>query len=142
MRSPKGNELIRSPDSLVDKIDTLSIFDIEKIRTILRVSFAVLPQNLVSLFRDLMIEALSQNPLSRNPWYTNLRNPASDSASYALVLEEVCDVLSGIADSSSNGYTPTEHVTVIEPHTLRVVHKKKIFFFWGGRATFPLPPIG
>ena len=135
MRSPTGNELIRSPDSLVDKIDTLPTFNIEKIPTILRVSFAVLPQNLVSLFRDLMIEALSQNPLSRNPWYTNLRNPASDSASYALVLEEVCDVLSGIADSSSNGYTPAKHGTVIGPHTLRVVRKKNFFLRGAGPPT-------
>ena len=74
-----------------------------------------------------MIEALSQNPLSRNPWYTNLRNPASDSGAYALGLKEVCNALSGIADSNSNGYTPTEHVTVIETHTLGVV-RKKIFF--------------
>jgi hypothetical protein len=95
------------------------------------VSFAVLPQNLVSLFRDLMIEALSQNPLSRNTWYTNLRNPASGSGAYALVLEEVCNVLSGIVDSNSNGYAPTEHMTVIKTHTLRVV-RKKIFFLGGG----------
>ena len=109
MRSPTGNELIRGPESLVDKIDTLPTFDIEKIRTILRMSFAVLPQNLVSLFRDLLIEELSQNLLSRNPWYANLRNPASDSGAYALVLEEVYDVLSGVVDSNSNGHTPTEH---------------------------------
>ena len=140
MRSPTGNELIRGPKSLIDKIDTLPTFNIEKIRTILRMSFAVLPQNLVSLFRDLMIEALSQNPLSRNTWYTNLRNPASGSGAYALVLEEVCNVLSGIADSNSNGYAPTEHVIVIETHILRVVRKKN--FFCGGRATLPLPPIG
>ena len=92
---------------MVDKINTLPTSDIEKIRTILRVSFAVLPQNLVSLFRDLMIEAHSQNPLSRNTRYTNLRNPASDSGAYALVLEEVYDVLSGVVDSNSNGYAPT-----------------------------------
>ena len=140
MRSPTGNELIRGPESLVDKIDTLPTFDIEKIQTILRVSFAVLPQNLISLFRDLMIEALSQNPLSRNTRYTNLRNPASDSGAYALGLEEVCNALSGIADSNSNGYAPTEHVIVIETHILRVVRKKN--FFCGGRATLPLPPIG
>ena len=42
-------------------------------------------------------------------WYTNLRNPASDSGAYALVLEEVYDVLSGVVDSNSNGHTPTEH---------------------------------
>ena len=141
MRSPTGNELIRSPDSLVDKIDTLPTFNIEKIPTILRVSFAVLPQNLVSFFRDIMIEALSQNPLPRNPRYTNLRNLASDSVAYVLVLEEVYNTLLKITNSSSNGYTPTEHVTVIEPHTLRVVRKKN-FFFCGGRATLPLPPIG
>ena len=52
---------------MIDKIATLPTFDIEKIRTILRMSFAVLPQNLVSLFRDLLIEELSQNLLSRNP---------------------------------------------------------------------------
>ena len=115
------------PESMVDKINTLPTSDIEKIRTILRVSFAVLPQNLVLLFRDLMIEALSQNPLSRNPWYTNIRTPASDSAAYAPVLEEVCDVLSGIVDSNSNEYAPTEHVIVIETHTLRVVRKKNFF---------------
>jgi hypothetical protein len=109
MRSPTGNELIRGPESLVDKIDTLPTFDIEKIRTILRMSFAVLPQNLVSLFRDLLIEELSQNLLSRNPLYANLRNPASDSGAYALVLEEVYDVLSGVVGSNSNGHTPTEH---------------------------------
>ena len=67
MRSPTGNELIRGPKSLIDKIATLPTFDIENIRTILRMSFAVLPQNLVSLFRDLLIEELSQNLLSRNP---------------------------------------------------------------------------
>jgi hypothetical protein len=138
MRSPTGNELIRGPESLVDKIDTLPTFDIEKIWTILRVSFAVLPQNLVSLFRDLMIETLSQNPLSRNPWHTNLRNPASDSAAYAPVLEEVCDVLSGIADSNSNGYAPTEHVIVIETHTLRVVRKKNFFCGVGPPSPYPL----
>ena len=115
------------PESMVDKINTLPTSDIKKIRTILRVSFAVLPQNLVSLFRDLMIEALSQNPLSRNTWYTNLRNPASDSGAYVLGLEEMCNVLSGIADSNSNGYDPTEYVTVIETHILRVVRKKNFF---------------
>ena len=125
---------------MVDKINTLPTSDIEKIRTILRVSFAVLPQNLVSLFRDTMIEELPQNLLSRNPWYANLHNPASDSGAYALGLEEVCNVLSGIADSNSNGYAPTEHVTVIETHILRVVRKKN--FFLRGRATLPLPPIG
>ena len=87
-----------------------------------------------------MIEALSQNPLSRNPWYTNLRNPASGSRAYALVLEEVCGVLSGIADSNSNGYAPTEHMIVIETHTLRVVRKK--IFFCGAGPPSPLPPIG
>ena len=75
MRSPTGNEIIRGPESLVDKIDTLPTFDIEKIRTILRVSFVVLPQNLVSLFRDLMIEELSQNPLSRNPGILTYATP-------------------------------------------------------------------
>ena len=43
MRSPTGNELIQGPETLVDKIDTLPTFNIEKIRTILRMSFAVLP---------------------------------------------------------------------------------------------------
>ena len=107
MRSPTGNELIRGPESLVDKIDTLPTFDIEKIRTILRVSFAVLPQNLVLLFRDIMIEELPQNLLYRNPWYANLRNPASDSGAYALVLEEVYDVLLGVVDSHSNMLPPS-----------------------------------
>ena len=74
-----------------------------------------------------MIEELPQNLLSRNPRYANLRNPALDSGAYALVLEEVYDILSGIADSHTNGYAPTEHVTIIETHTLRVV-RKKIFF--------------
>ena len=55
------------PEPTVDKIDTLPTFDNEKIRTILRVSFAVLPQNLVSLFRDIMIEELPQNLLPKNP---------------------------------------------------------------------------
>jgi hypothetical protein len=137
MRSPTGNELIRGPESLVDKIDTLPTFDIEKIRTILRMSFAVLPQNLVSLFRDIMIEELPQNLLSRNPWYANLHNPTSDSGDYALVLEEVCDILSGVVDSNSNGYAPTEHVTVIEAHTLRVVRKK--IFFAGAEPPSPYP---
>jgi hypothetical protein len=85
-----------------------------------------------------MIETLSQNPLSRNPWHTNLRNPASDSAAYAPVLEEVCDVLSGIADSNSNGYAPTEYVTVIETHILRVVRKKNFFAGAGPPSPYPL----
>ena len=104
-------------------------------------SFEVLPQNLMLLFRDIMIEELPQNPLSRNPGYANLHSPASDSGSYPLVLEEVCDVLSGVVDSNSNGHTPTEHGTVIEDHTLKGVRKKN-FFLGGGRATLPLPPIG
>jgi hypothetical protein len=126
------------PESMVDKINTLPTSDIEKIRTILRVSFAVLPQSLVSLFRDLMIEALSQNPLSRNTRYTNLRNPAPDSGAYALGLEEVCNVLSGVADSNSNGYATTEHVTVIETHILRVVRKKNFFAGAGPPSPYPL----
>jgi hypothetical protein len=139
MSSPTGHELIRGPESLVDKIDTLPTFDIEKIQTILRCHLQYCLRTLCH-YLDLMIEALSQNPLSRNTWYTNLRNPASSSGAYALILEEVCNILSGIADSNSNGYAPTEHVTVIETHTLRVVRKKN--FFCGGRATLPLPPIG
>ncbi len=85
-----------------------------------------------------MIEELPQNPLSRNPGYANLHSPASDSGSYPLVLEEVCDVLSGVVDSNSNGHTPTEHGTVIKAHTLKGVRKKN-FFFWEAGPPSPYP---
>lgn len=141
MRSHAGNEFLRGPEAIVAEICNLATSNIEKIRIILKISFAVLPQTLVSSFRSIITEELSQNLLSRNPGHTNFLNPASSFGVYGLGLEEVCDALLEIEDSNSNGYTPAERVTVTETHPLRGGVRKK-FFFLREQATLPLPPIG